>query len=416
MLPKSNFNLQYTKEDGTLKSDEELLKELQDSGLDTVIGYRIPTEGKQSICIMKVVGFTDDTLGSTIVVPDDWVAQTGSDFDIDSVYGIHFKSYINKKGKAKKIKYNPEKPSTDGRNNELLETMIAILSSPYSLEENLARSNFDGIKDANSVKAVRSNRSPYNFLDQADYQEDVMSGAKLKAFSVTRDTFLSICNTTRPTLAIPVKAIYKADIKDSDSKEVKKEKIKKFKKQLEDAFEKVEEIREGEFIVTHDTFGWSKNNKNVSGEILTTYSSQTTAHILDAVKEGAVTNVNDYTFQVYKTFPDIGCDYETAVAFMSQPAVSAIVRAYNSNKSIYINSNRNPIRQAIREIATKLLAYDNIRITDKTSFNDIIKSLQKYNNNIAKLFNIKQEDGDFKIDMKDGYTSQLCISKEDMQS
>ena len=421
MLPKSNFNLQYTKEDGTLKSDEELLKELQDSGLDTVIGYRIPTEGKQSICIMKVVGFTDDALGSTIVVPDDWVAQTGSDFDIDSVYGIHFKSYINKKGKAKKIKYNPEKPSTDGRNNELLETMIAILSSPYSLEENLARSNFDGIKDANkkitpeSVKAVRSNRSPYNFLDQADYQEDVMSGAKLKAFSVTRDTFLSICNTTRPTLAIPVKAIYKADIKDSDSKEVKKEKIKKFKKQLEDAFEKVEEIREGEFVVTHDTFGWSKNNKNVAGEILTTYSSQTTAHILDAVKEGAVTNVNDYTFQVYKTFPDIGCDYETAVAFMSQPAVSAIVRAYNSNKSIYINSNRNPIRQAIREIATKLLAYDNIKIDNKTSFANIIKSLQKYNNDIVKLFNVNQEDGDFKIDLKDGYTSKLCISKEDMQ-
>ena len=421
MLPKSNFNLQYTKEDGTLKSDEELLKELQDSGLDTVIGYRIPTEGKQSICIMKVVGFTDDALGSTIVVPDDWVAQTGSDFDIDSVYGIHFKSYINKKGKAKKIKYDPEKPSTDGRNNELLETMIAILSSPYSLEENLARSNFDGIKDANkkitpeSVKAVRSNRSPYNFLDQADYQEDVMSGAKLKAFSVTRDTFLSICNTTRPTLAIPVKAIYKANIKDSDSKEVKKEKIKKFKKQLEDAFEKVEEIREGEFVVTHNTFGWSKNNKNVAGEILTTYSSQTTAHILDAVKEGAVTNVNDYTFQVYKTFPDIGCDYETAVAFMSQPAVSAIVRAYNSNKSIYINSNRNPIRQAIREIATKLLAYDNIKIDNKTSFADIIKHLQKYNNDIVTLFNVNQEDGDFKIDMKDGYTSQLCISKEDMQ-
>ena len=100
---------------------------------------------------------------------------------------------------------------------------------------------------------------------------------------------------------------------------------------------------------------------------------------------------------------------------MSQPAVSAIVRAYNSNKSIYINSNRNPIRQAIREIATKLLAYDNIKIDDKTSFANIIKSLQKYNNDIAKLFNIKQEDGDFKIDMKDGYTSQLCISKEDMQ-
>ena len=61
-----------------------------------LIGYRIPTEGKQSMAVMKVVGFIDDALGSTIVVPDAWVAQTGSDFDIDSVYGIQYATYIDK--------------------------------------------------------------------------------------------------------------------------------------------------------------------------------------------------------------------------------------------------------------------------------------------------------------------------------
>lgn len=63
--------------------------------LRTFIGYRIPTEGKQSIAIMKVVpfpasedGFLPDFYGSTLVMPHDWLKQTGSDYDVDSVYTI----------------------------------------------------------------------------------------------------------------------------------------------------------------------------------------------------------------------------------------------------------------------------------------------------------------------------------------
>ena len=61
----------------------------------TFIGYRIPTEGKQSIAVMTVVpfpgsedGFLPDVYGSTMVMPHDWLKQTGSDYDVDSVYTI----------------------------------------------------------------------------------------------------------------------------------------------------------------------------------------------------------------------------------------------------------------------------------------------------------------------------------------
>ena len=106
-------------------------------------------------------------------------------------------------------------------------------------------------------------------------------------------------------------------------------------KELQKSFEKVIDNGDGTFTVEHNTFGWSKNNKNVVGKIITAYSSQTTAHILDAIKEGPIPNVNDYTFQVYKLFPDLGSDYETGVSFIMQPGISRIVAAYNSNKSIY---------------------------------------------------------------------------------
>lgn len=563
MLPASNFGFAKNADGTYKKSKEELLKELQDAGLDTLIGYRIPTEGKQSVCVMKVVGFLDDAQGSTIVVPDDWVSQTGSDFDIDSVYGIQYNTYIGRDGNIKRatwkdtvtendwfnyvrretglrlsgidnekfenikadakastkaeardarkaeiaeiknrfdeieseayfnldddtkevIKlihkkineaYGP-KPSKakyqeqleveistltgrleefkdiyieeelnaikdyieakkqilnnvingfelsddfdynaiksekiksaikaykdeqlrlakqiarssrllqfeaykkkfdsdvignntrEARNNRLLDDMIHILQANESLEENLSRSNFESIIAARDkvmnpvVKEVREARSPYDFLDQAAYQEDVMSGAKLKAFSVTRDTFCSVCNTVHPHITdkYTVKVAYSKD--------------KYNLEELQKRFEKVEETDEG-YVVTHNTLGWTNDNKNVDGYILTAYSSQTTAHILDAVKEGAIPNVNDFTFAVYKTLADIGSNYDTAVGFIMQPAITRIVNAYNANKSIYSDKHNKPIEEAIRSLGKEILNTYHIN-TDKMNLGEIV--------------------------------------------
>ena len=422
MLPASNFGFAKNADGTYKKSKEELLKELQDAGLDTLIGYRIPTEGKQSVCVMKVVGFLDDAQGSTIVVPDDWVSQTGSDFDIDSVYGIQYNITINADGNIQKVLYNDlagksyddyvksqlnseaktklkkaikegvnettalnnvateyglqsreefskgknlaDENSRESRNNRLLDDMIHILQDNESLEENLSRSNFESIIAARDkvmnpiVKEIRDDRSPYDFLDQAAYQEDVISGLKLKAFSVTRDTFCSVCNTVRPRIAdnYVVKIAYSKD--------------KYNLEELQKRFEKVEETDES-YVVTHNTLGWTNDNKNVDGYILTAYSSQTTAHILDAVKEGAIPNVNDFTFAVYKTLADIGSNYDTAVGFIMQPAITRIVNAYNANKSIYSDKHNKPIEEAIASLGKEILNAYHIK-TDKMNLGDII--------------------------------------------
>ena len=427
MLPASNFGFAKNADGTYKKSKEELLKELQDAGLDTLIGYRIPTEGKQSVCVMKVVGFLDDAQGSTIVVPDDWVSQTGSDFDIDSVYGIQYNTTINADGNIQKVLYNDlagksyddyvksqlnseakaklkkaikegvnettalnnvateyglqsreefskdknlaDENTREARNNRLLDDMIHILQANESLEENLSRSNFESIIAARDkvmnpiVKEVREARSPYDFFDQAAYQEDVMSGAKLKAFSVTRDTFCSVCNTVRPRIAdnYVVKISYSKD--------------KYNLKELQKRFEKVEETDDG-YVVTHNTLGWTNDNKNIDGYILTAYSSQTTAHILDAVKEGAIPNVNDFTFAVYKTLADIGSNYDTAVGFIMQPAITRIVNAYNANKSIYSDKHNKPIEEAIASLGKEILNAYHIK-TDKLNLNDIIFNVNR---------------------------------------
>lgn len=407
LLPKSNFGFAKN-EDGTYKaSDEELLEQLQRAKLDTIIGYRIPTEGKQSICAMKIVGFTDDAQGSTIVVPDDWVAQTGSDFDIDSVYGIQHNTYIDKDGDIQKVAYKEsfgklyddyvkeqlndeakakleeavkngvnestalanaaqeggllsreefskansieEKNSRQARNNRILDDMLRILQSDEAFEENTGQSQFEDIINARDnimndvVKSVRNGRSCYDFIDQAEYQEDVMSGAKLKAFSVTRDTFVSICNKVQPTIDknYAISARYKATPKQAEV--------------LAKRFGEDNVIyKDGYITINHTMIGWSHDNHNVDDAILTAYSSETTAHILDAVKKGAVPNVNEFTFAVYKTFPDVGSNYKTGVAFMMHPAVTRIVNAYNKGKSVYSEDSAQPIVDALKEVAEEL--------------------------------------------------------------
>lgn len=540
MLPASNFGFAKNADGTYKKSKEDLLKELQAAGLDTLIGYRIPTEGKQSVCVMKVVGLLDDAQGSTIVVPDDWVSQTGSDFDIDSVYGIQYSSYVDKHGNIRKQSYSDEldiydyanyvnrhlekadkikdksvkeafeklnkeideqfeksrkelaeeetqaydalsdetkelvkaahkdfesqavkNPETgkltkdsylkqlqfvadyirtnktnldaaddnfisvhedmvdsisneyidkkafrsdkakeilqaridkfnkaakklgimsyneylaqnvedantrNARNNRILDDMIDILKDDISLEENLSRSNFDDIINARDkvinpvVKKIRNARSSYDFLDQADYQEDVMSGAKLKAFSVTRDTFVSVCNTVQPTINSDYEVTISYDKDKYDAKEL----IDRFGEANVTTDEET-----GDYLVTHTTIGWTNDNKNVDGRILTAYTSQTTAHILDAVKEGAIPNVNDFTFAVYKTLPDIGSNYDTTVAFIMQPAISRIVEEYNANKSIYAEDTSKPIHNAIKKLAIEM----NIGVTEDDNIKTVI--------------------------------------------
>ena len=529
--------------------DQKIIKELEEDGLDKVVSYRIPTEGKQSMAIAKIAHFLDDTYGSTIVVPDEWVAQTGSDFDIDSVYGIQHRSYVDRDGRVRKYnwiddptefdyfhyvnrelkrlgqdKYNVnihadvekalkdldnlndkeykelqnaeteaykalpddlkkeikeadssfvedktlskrdnyinrlnayikgmakyigdkyintekgksaskfidtvadivdylednasrkdkrseainklveerrqkfedaakknnlksydeyvntdafERNSDNALDNKMVDDMLKILSDPSSTEENLSASTFAQITEANrkieefgntkEASNERKARSPYNFLDQASYMNDVMSGARLKAFSVTRDTFCSVCNTVRPILNDK----FAINIKYPDGK------VKK-----------------------HQQHGWATDddgkitNRNVDGYLITTYSSQTSAHAFDAVKEGSIPNVNEYTFAAYKLFPEIGSNYLAAISFIRQPGITKIVDAYNRNTSVFNDINRNPIHDAIRSVAKDLGIHDvpvgkeSIDV-DKVPINTLVSYIDNYREDFRKIF------------------------------
>ena len=396
---------------------KEQLDHISKEGLDLHLGYRMPTEGKQSIAVLKVVGFLDDSQGSTIVVPDEWVSQTGSDFDMDSVYGICYEMYFDPNDALiHKIKYNngnsdkdiqyryniykaiknskitlnkfkklsiEDQNTREARNNLILDSIINIFKSQSAKEENYSQSNFRALVEAkDNVDKLRKyyeeliespnaviNRSAYNIFDQLDSMEDAMSGARLKAASVNRDTFVSVCNYAKTKLSKK----HSITIKYPNNETYNFNEIKK-------SWPNAKLSKDDKYIIVeHDSIGNTVNNKNIVGQLLTTYGSQTTAHILDAIKSGTVYNENEYTFGVFKTLLDIGSDYTTAIAFLQQPAITEIVNAYFKTNSIFSNiGNKSPIKIAIAELAKKHnIKINSKEITNFTSTNYIFEELDK---------------------------------------
>lgn len=101
----------------------------------TMIGYRIPTEAKYSMYVFKVVGFLPDSNSPAIVLPDEFITQTGSDFDMDTVYSMLYnlqRKYETIDG-VKSDKISTIEYITGTTENDLNNRVTAILDSKEDL-------------------------------------------------------------------------------------------------------------------------------------------------------------------------------------------------------------------------------------------------------------------------------------------
>ena len=424
---------------------EVTLEDLQSAGLDTMIGYRIPTEGKQSVAVMKVVGLLDESQGSTIVVPDEWVLQTGADFDIDSIYGIYHTATFDKNGKPQKVEYIEgeddaavnrrynnylfnnlsreniqdardiaidlsqeglsyaeayesaitkyaeqgglyskeefskltvaQQNTRDARNNKIVDTFIKIMNLPVSIGENLSSSNFEDIKaaKANIFESLSETyRNINSVIAQNWYRDANMSGARLKAISVNRDNFASISNKAK-TIVDGAHGGFRFTYTYSTEKEAK-DAQSKLRKRFRDVTRKGKEV-----TVDHNQLGWSYDNLNIDNRLITPYSSETTALILDGVKEGGVPNVDLYTFDVYKSIVDCGANYETSILFINQPVITELIARQNANDNVFGETGFNPLIGLRRDMYIRLARTVGIpanSITKKTRLKDVKKMLE----------------------------------------
>ena len=445
LLPKWMVKAYNTYDNEGNLVHEVTLEDLQNAGLDTMIGYRIPTEGKQSVAVMKVVGLLDESQGSTIVIPDEWVLQTGADFDIDSIYGIYHTATFDKNGKPQKVEYIEgeddaavnrrynnylfnnlskeniqdardiaidlsqeglsyaeayesaitkyaeqgglyskeefskltvaQQNTRDARNNKIVDTFINIMNLPVSIGENLSSSNFEDIKAAKAnifEDLSETYRNINSVIAQNWYRDANMSGVRLKAISVNRDNFASIGNKAK-TIIDGAHGGFRFVYTYNTEKEAKDAQAK-LRKRFRDVTRSGKEV-----MVDHNQLGWSYDNLNIDNRLITPYSSETTALILDGVKEGGVPNVDLYTFDVYKSIVDCGANYETSILFVNQPVITELIARQNANDNVFGETGFNPLIGLRRDMYVRLAKAVGIpanSITKKTRLKDVKKMLE----------------------------------------
>lgn len=78
-----------------------------ESASPMAIGYRIPTQGLSSIAGLRIIDVLPSVVGDTIILPDEFTTQTGSDFDIDKLYIARY-NYDKQGNKIQFIKQNKQ--------------------------------------------------------------------------------------------------------------------------------------------------------------------------------------------------------------------------------------------------------------------------------------------------------------------
>lgn len=109
----------YTNSDGKVTSMEVYLPDIykgrvpigSNSDLLKIIGFRIPTQGLNSIESIVVKGFLPESAGELIIMPSAIVAKAGSDYDIDKL-NLYFPNYyVDRNGNA--VYIDPKKSLTE---------------------------------------------------------------------------------------------------------------------------------------------------------------------------------------------------------------------------------------------------------------------------------------------------------------
>lgn len=122
--------------------------------------YRIPTEGKYSMFKIKIVGFLPVDNG-VIFMPDMVTKIAGLDFDIDKVRGFFL--------------------GGNQKQDRILKLMMAVLSSPASLKEQLTPGGFDNLKNNNLL--IRAYKAGINPEGKTNKELEALLKDKMPFFS-----------------------------------------------------------------------------------------------------------------------------------------------------------------------------------------------------------------------------------------
>lgn len=280
----------------------------------TVIGYRIPQQGKNSSLVMEVVDFLPESHEKAVMVPGGITLQQGSDFDIDKLNLIFPETDAD--NNVIKPDYSKEASEMDRleRNNVIFDVFRSILMDPKHLKEVIKPLDNNSIKDARDFLADKINiDSTLDYNDpmaEIDMEERAKIGSALIGLW---SNHLAGRNVAETVDVLSVKAEYAPVI---DNKIF------------------------AELGVTTDTNG-VYTDSNISEHL---------SSAVDYANDPIQLSVNDniYTNPVLGLFYSVGIPIKTALNFVNQPIIREATK-YASDNALSIGK----FKEAIDFVAAK---------------------------------------------------------------
>lgn len=408
------------------KSNDGILRiaDLPDEVRDKVcrmVGYRIPTEDKYSMLPLKIVGFLPQSCSSTIMLPADWVAISGSDMDVDKLYMMFRELYTDNNGNIGVVEYDyssepQNQTDVNGtplakRNNAYIDLVETILRSEHSADKILDPGHFINKKIAARITRISKNvpiegiealKEQYG-IDVNDPNVDQLLYEKLCSMSPKElDTILSLYEKVQNPLAPSTWAINRERIANSGSMIGVYANHNVNHALLQHTNVGIK--KEFSFMIDNSDERMLNLINTKTGVRILKHNAENIGASVDDVKDPTLadTNVNMFTGDIDALLSDLGHRKQTVAMLLNQPIVLEMTRLFmqhNAGESKfdvidavlnhYIAKVQNLYgnSQDIRTHVMKNLSSTNI-FTGGNMFSNILQNRRDPNNKEYLLFQV----------------------------
>lgn len=273
-----------------------------------IIGFRIPTQGLNSIDSIKIKGFLPESAGELIIMPSAITVKAGSDYDIDKM-NLYLPNFKMVDGKPQYIEYTEGSTDIKAIDNRLNELMKDFVMSPDNFAQLIDPIDAKWMKDlANEINPEIKESEGFAAIGDRTFLMDVTERnlvAKalvgITALQSTNNVFSQLYNFK---LAPEVTVLKK-----------NKEVLEETKIYLEGAKQDEEGVSISEEVTA-------------DGRLVSQTLSQLINAAVDAAKDPYIVRlgIRESTAGAFMFLIRSGVSVETAALFMNQPIVKEYIR------------------------------------------------------------------------------------------
>jgi hypothetical protein len=300
----------------------------------TIVGYRIPTQGPNSIEVMRIAEFIHPSAGSSIILPAEIVAKAGSDYDIDKMFV--FRPSFNEDGSLVNKNTTDEGDMKNYFTNQIIDLFAESMSDPEMYEQLITPNNTELVKPVALDVAIALGKkkskeaAPYQgtqilrYISNLRKFESLLSGKKLLGIFAVNNTFSQLLQQSGVTMNVNYGR--------------NKSKVAKLFLLTPEERKKVLS-EDGKRIDLSD-------NKDVTGVYKQEYFSQLINATVDIASDDFIgyVNLSYENAGVLSLLINQGVPFERALWFVNQPT---IVRYYNELRAKAGERNRYEIQADI---------------------------------------------------------------------